>query len=131
MSQEKKLSPYRVMTSILTNYQPSLEEKLSINSFFLCRWLSNSTKAIHISNIINRYYKEIPVNIQYDFVKDTLHKDGVKYIKYAKKEEEPIKTIQNISKFYNITLDNAKQYYALMDDKEKYKFEHIYDGMED
>lgn len=131
MSQEKKLSPYKVMTSILTNYKPTKEEKLTINSFFLCRWLSNSDRAIHISNTINRYYKEIPVDIQYNFVKGVLQKDGIRYIKYAKKEEEPIKTIQNISKFYRISIDNAKQYYSLMDAQEKYKFEHIYDGMED
>lgn len=130
MSQEKKLSPYKVMTSILTNYKPTKEEKLSINSFFLCRWLSNSDRAIHISNTINRYYKEIPVDIQYDFVKGVLIEGGIRYIKYAKKEEEPIKTIQNISKFYNISIDNAKQYYSLMDEQEKYKFEHIYDGIE-
>lgn len=126
----RKLNPYKIMTSILTSYEPSKEEKQSINSFFLCRWLSNHPRSIFISNILNRYYNEIPIDKQYDFAKETLSKDGIKYIQYSKKEPTPIKTIQNISKFYKISLSNAKDYYDLMDEKEREKFEHIYDGME-
>jgi len=117
------------MTSILNSYNPTLEEKKTINSFFLCRWLSNSPKAIYISNIINRFYKEIPVPIQYDFAKDTLSKDGVKYIKYSKKDKEPEKAILNICKYYNVSIITANSYYELMDKEEKYKFEHMYDGI--
>lgn len=124
----KKLSPYKVMTSVLGNFSPTKEEKSSINSFFFCRWLSNHPRSIFISNVVNRYYNEIPTNIQYDFVKNTLQKDGIKYIKYNKKEEEPIQTIQNISRFYKISLSTAKDYFALMDDNERYKFENIYRG---
>jgi len=126
----KKLSPYKIMTSVLTSYSPTDEEKKSINSFFLCRWLSNSPRAIFISSIINRYYKEIPPSIQYDFVKDTLSRDGIKYIKYSKKEQAPEKTIENISKFYKVSIVDAKSYFDLMDDEEKNKFKHLYDGLE-
>jgi len=125
-----KLSPYKVMTSILSDYNPSKEEKLSINSFFLVRWMSNSPLAIYISNTINRYYKEMPVDKQYDFAKDTLRRDGVRYIKYTKKEENPLEVITNISKYYKVSIITAKSYYDLMDEQERYKFEHMYDGME-
>jgi hypothetical protein len=125
-NQEKK-SSYQIMVSIFNNYNPTKEEKLTINGFFFVRYLSNNAKAIHVGNVFNRYFKEIPLDIQYDMAKQTL-KGKIKYIQFAKKEKNENETIKNISKFYKINLEKAKEYYDLMPDTEKEKFKNLYNG---
>ena len=123
----KKKSSYQIMTSILSNYNPTLEEKLTINGFFFTRYLSNNPKAIHIGNVFNRYYKEIPLNIQYDLAKQLL-KGKIKFIQFPKKEKNLDIIIINISKFYKINIDKAKEYYNIMGENERLKFEKLYEG---
>jgi hypothetical protein len=122
-----KKSGYQIMTSILNNYKPSKEEKLSINPFFFIRWLSNSPKGIHIANVFNRFYKEIPLDIQYDTAKQLL-KNKIKYIQFPKKEKNENIVIENISKFYKISLEKAMEYYEIMPEKERKRFEDLYKG---
>jgi hypothetical protein len=122
-----KKSGYQIMTSILNTYKPTIKEKLTINPFFFVRWLSNSPKAIHIANVFNRFYKEIPINIQYDIAKQLL-KNKIKYIQFPKKSEENNDIILNISKYYKINLDKAKEYWNLMPEKEREYFRTLYEG---
>jgi hypothetical protein len=125
-NQEKK-SGYQIMVSIFNNYNPSKDEKLTINGFFFVRYLSNNLKAIHIGNVFNRYYKEMPLNIQYDMAKQLL-KGKIKYIQVPKKEKNEDIVIINISKFYKINLEKAKEYFDIMPDSEKEKFKNLYNG---
>jgi len=118
-------SPYQVMTSVLSNYQPSPEEKLTVNSFFLCRYLSNNPMAIHIGNAFNRYYSLIPVNIQYDMAKQLL-KGKIKFIQFPKKIKNDDVIITNISKYYKVNLDTAREYIAFMDNTERERMKNIY-----
>jgi hypothetical protein len=127
MSKIEKKSQYQIMTSILTNYRPSNDEKLKINGFFFCRYLSNDPRAIHISNVFNRFYKEIPMNIQYDISKQLL-KGKIKFIQMPKKEKETNEIILNISKYYKINLTKAKEYYLIMPENEREFFKKLYEG---
>jgi len=122
-----KKSTYQIMTSILNNYNPTNDEKLSINSFFMVRWLSNNNKAIHIGNVFNRFYKEMPLSVQYNVAKQLL-KGKIKFIQFPKKEKNIDVIIINISKFYKINLEKAHDYYDLMPDSERQKFKNLYNG---
>ncbi len=124
---EKPKTSYNIMTSVLTNYQPTPEEKRTINSFFLCRWLSNNPRSIFIGNAINRYYIELPLIQQYDIAKFMLS-GKIKYIQFPKKEKNKNKTIDNISRFYKISIETALDYYELMTDEEKDEMTEIYNG---
>ena len=121
------MTTYQIMTSILNNYNPTKSEKLSINSFFMVRWLSNSSKAIHIGNVFNRFYKEMPLPVQYDISKQLL-KGKIKFIQFPKKEKNTDIIISNISKFYKINLEKSQEYYDLMPDTERQRFKNLYNG---
>lgn len=123
----KPKTAYQVMTSILTTYKPSLEEKMSISSYFMCRYLSSNSASIFVGNFINRYYSEIPVNIQYDISKQILN-GKIKWIQLPRKDKNDNKTIDNISVFYKVSYITAVEYYNLMSDKERDRFHKIYDG---
>jgi hypothetical protein len=115
------------MISILNDYKPTKEEKKKINPFFFIRWLSNSSLGIHIAAVFNRYYKEIPIEVQYDLSKQLL-KGKIKYIQVPKKPEDESEVIQNISRFYKVSLNIAKEYFDIMDEEEKERFKNLYKG---
>ena len=118
-------SSYQVMTSVLSNYQPTLEEKRSVSSFFLCRYLSNNPMAIHIGNAFNRYHNLIPVETQYDIAKSLL-KGKIKFIQFPKKPKNEDITIKNICRFYKVNIDTAHTYFNFMPDSERLRFETLY-----
>jgi hypothetical protein len=120
-----KKSSFQIMTSVLKPYNPTLEEKKTINGFFFCRFLSNNALSIHLANAFNRYYKEIPINIQYDIAK-MLFSKKIKFIQFPKKESEDNKIIENISRYYKISIETATGYFQLMKDDEKIKFKNMY-----
>lgn len=115
------------MTSILSDYKPHYDEKMTINSFFLCRWLSNNPSAIFVGNIINRYYNEIPLDRQYDMSKQIL-RGKIRYIQFPKKTKNSEKIIDNICRYYKVSENTAWEYWNLMNKEEKEKMEIMYDG---
>jgi hypothetical protein len=123
----KEKNSYQIMISILNNYNPNKEEKNKINPFFFVRYLSNDARAIHIGNVFNRFYKEIPLSIQYDIAKQLLNKK-IKFIQFPKKEKNTNKTISNISKYYKLNLSKAQEYYNIMNEEERKRFELLYEG---
>jgi len=125
-TQNKQKSPYQVMTSILTNYNPTHEEKLSMNSFFACRYLSNNPMSIFLANAYNRY-SVIPVDIQYDVAKQLL-RGKIKFIQFPKKSKDTNDVLANISRFYKVSEDVALEYYNLMTDEVKEEFRDLYKG---
>lgn len=123
----KTKSSYQIMTSILSDYNPTYNEKLTVNSFFLCRWLSNNPNTVFVGNVINRYYNEIPLNRQYDMSKQIL-RGKIKYIQFPKKIKNSEKVINNICRYYKVSIDDAYEYWELMNTKERNKMERMYDG---
>lgn len=121
------MTTYQIMTSILTKYKPSKEEKILINSFFMTRYLSSHPGSMVVSNFINRYYKEIPVDIQYDFAKQLLN-GRIKWIQMPKKDNEDTLITTNISKYYNISTIHAVEYSKMMSKEELQWFEELYRG---
>ena len=124
----KKKSSYQVMTSILSNYEPSMEEKLSLNSFFYCRYLSGNIETSQIGNIINIYHDQLPLNIQYDIGNILVNKKKIKFIQVPKKEKHDSELVDNVCRYYKISIDNAKQYINLMNEEQKEKFKNLYKG---
>lgn len=124
---KEQLTPYQIMTSILTKYSPTLEEKLKINSFFTARYLSGHPGSVFVGNFINRYYEEVPLDVQYDVAKQLLN-GKIKWIQLPKKDKNDNKTITNISTFYKISIIGAIEYYNLMEEQEREYFNKIYDG---
>jgi len=119
---------YKTMTSIFSSHNPTKEEKEKINSFFFVRWLSNHPNAIFIGNVFNRFHKEIPIFVQYDIAKLLLNKK-IKFISFPKKivNDETQKIIENISRFYNINLSKAQEYYDIMSEQKRQYFMKLYD----
>lgn len=123
----KKMKPYEVMTSILKSYNPTYAEKMTINSFFMCRYLSNNPQSVFVGNMINRYYNEIPLDKQYDIAKQLL-KGKIKFIQPQKKEKLDSKLLENISRFYNVNLECAIEYLELMETEQIEEFKTLYDS---
>ena len=123
----KEKSAYQIMVSILNNYKPSKEEKFKVNSFFFCRYLSGSPGSVFVGNFINRYYNEVPQDIQYDFAKQLL-KGKITFIQSTKKDKNNDNVLENIKRYYKISQQYAIQYLELMDSEEREHFETLYDG---
>ena len=124
---KQKPNPYKVMTSILTTYEPTYDEKMTLNSFFMCRYLSNDYRGVVVANLVNYYYNQLPLNIQYDFAKQVLYGE-IKFIQTPKKEKLDSKLLDNISRFYKVNFDHAIEYSELMTDEDKEEFRTMYDG---
>lgn len=123
----KKPNPYKVMTSVLTTYKPTYDEKMTINSFFMCRYLSNHPRGVFVSNMINRYYNVIPLNVQYDIAKQLL-KGKIKFIQQTSKPKVDTKLLDNISRYYKINEQHAIEYLELMGEEQIEDFRTLYDG---
>ncbi len=125
------LSPFKVMTSILNNTQPTEKEILTLNSFFCCRWLSNNRFTVQMGNEINKNY-DIPINIQYKFYTDVVElsnmKKHVSFIKYSKDKQnkEFQKLMDNIQRKYKVNETVAQDYFNLMDNEEKNRIYNMY-----
>lgn len=129
---DSKLTPFKVMTSLLNNIKPTKEEKNSINSFFLVRWLSNERYTVQMANTINLYYN-IPVYCQYQFCDDYIQltnlKRRVKYISFTKEKNNANyqKLIENIQRKYKINEIQAEEYFKLMDNDQRNEIYNMYD----
>jgi len=132
MSKRAKLSPFKVMTSLLNETKPTPEEIETLNSFFLCRWFSNNPHTVAMGNMINLYYN-MPLNIQYKFCEDYIEltnmKNKVKFINASKDKQNKDfeKLMENIQKKYKVNEITALEYFELMDNDERNKIYNMYD----
>jgi len=115
------------MTSILSTYKPTYDEKLTLNSFFMCRYLSNHPQSVFVGNMINIYYNQIPLDRQYDFAKQLIS-GRITFIQNQKKEKIDTKITDNISRYYKVSEEHAIEYMELMDEVQRQKFKTMYDG---
>lgn len=131
MKQITQMTPFKVMTSLLNNSQPTEKEILTLNSFFMCRWLSNDPNTLPMGNIVNMNYN-MPLTIQYKFCEDYIAiknlKEKVSFIKSTKDKQNKDfqKLMDNIQKKYKINEIIAQDYYNLMDNDEKNKIYNMY-----
>lgn len=127
-----QMSPFKVMTSLLNNTQPTDKEILTLNSFFMVRWLSNNRHTVPMSNMINMNY-DMPLDIQYKFCRDyiamTRMKDKVKFITFSKEKQNKDfqKLMDNIQKKYKVNEVIAQEYFQLMDNEQRNKIYSMYE----
>jgi hypothetical protein len=111
--ENKVRTSYEIMKSAVDkSFEPTAEELLRVNPFFLIRYISNDPSTIHIANVLNNF-SNIPVDCQYKFVRNTTI-DKISFINYNKKEK--IKDIELIMKHYNISESLAEEYYEIIKD---------------
>jgi len=127
-NKETKMTPYKIMKSAIDNsYEPTLKEKQNINPFFLLRFVSNDPNTIYIANMLN-IYKSIPIEIQYNFIKNS-SLEKIAFINYPKKHSGyDLKEINVIKKYYSCNTNTAKDYIDILGPKrvqeiiEKYNY---------
>lgn len=120
-------TPYAVMNSAINKkFIPTLDEIKTVNSFMLCRTISNHPLGVEVANFINNAY-DIPIEVQYWFVRSTLNK--VNYISYPKKQANNDKDIEIIAEHFECNYMQAKQYYKMLPEDERnkilVKYKHI------
>lgn len=109
---------FKTMTGVLDRSKNPTEEEINkIPSYIFCRWLSGNPHTILASNQINLYHN-IPMKNQYDMVK-SVFAGKIKYIPYPKNtQEDTLKTVEYISKHFNISLEKAQEYKQLLSNEE-------------
>lgn len=118
-TKEVKNTGFAIMASaIKKDFIPSPEEIKSINSFMMCRWISNHPLGVEVSNIINNA-TDIPIETQYWLVRSMMN--NVRYIKYPKKTSDEDKDITIIAEHYKCNFLQAKQYYKILPEEERNK----------
>lgn len=117
-------SSYNLMVSIVKkDIVPRENEYEKINSFFLCRWLSNHPYGVMVSNYINTH-PDIPMKGQYWLARGAMH--GIKYIAQQKKDNTKNEEIQILSKHYKCNIELANRYYKLLPKNELQKILDMY-----
>ena len=126
-----KMTPFKVMTSLLNNTKPNTEEINTLNSFFMCRWFSNNKHSLQMANIININYN-MSLQIQYKFCEDyialTNMKSNVSFISFSKEKQNKDlqQYLENIQKRYKVNEIQAQEYYNLMDNDAREKIYNLY-----
>lgn len=124
MEAEQDRGSYQLMLSIVKKHlTPKEEEYEKINSFFLCRWLSNHPLGIEVANYIN-CNSELNIKGQYWLARSTLQ--SVKYIANQKKDALTIESIQLLAKHYKCNLELATRYLSILPTEELDKIRLIY-----
>jgi len=123
----KPLTSYQVMTSVLKpKIKPSEEEIKRINQFFFCRFLSSDKRSVQIASFFNVYYKELPIVIQYNIAKQAIS-GRISWINFSGKEKAITdKVTLNLSRFYNLSINDAIEYEKLLTKDQKDHFRTLY-----
>lgn len=95
-----------------------------IPSFMFCRYLGGHQYTIQAANIINQYYAQIPVDVQYKMVKQAFAGKGIypKMIKNTPKDT----SLDILCKHYKINREMAKEYKQFISDKQLNYLKKIY-----
>lgn len=105
-------SQYEVMTSAYKkDFIPSTNELNLLNSFMLCRWMSNNIDSVEFANFINNN-TDIPINAQYWGARSIMNK--VSYISRPQKDDKLNEYEECIRRYYNVSFDVAKQYCKML-----------------
>jgi len=105
---KEKYDLFKVITSAFNKkYEPTLEEKQKINEWVFMNYVSNSPDLIEIVNEFN--IREIPIEFQYDILKQITPKMFIKYPKKTKRDE----MFDEIIDKYKVSYEVAREYYKI------------------
>jgi hypothetical protein len=113
--QEKRTSFAIMASSVKKDFIPTLAELNTINSYMMCKWLSNHPVGIEVANFINNA-TDLPIEVQYQFVRATMH--NIRYISFPKKTSPIDDVLDIISDHYKCSYSIAKQYYKILPEAE-------------
>jgi hypothetical protein len=128
---EEKVLPKHTTWDIINSifkkdFVPSPEEFNNLNSFMLCRTLSNHPLGIEVANIINNN-SQLDIEMQYWLARSAIQ--SVKFIGFPKKDKVENENMKNVMKEYNCSEDVAKRYLKLLSEERiealKTKYTHI------
>jgi len=127
---ETKRTPYSIMkSSVDKSFMPSDEEIRKINSFFLTRFVSNDPSTIYIANTLNCYVKNIPIEAQYKFVRNSTM-DKINFINYPKQEKIiSDKDLNIIAYHYKCNLSIATEYVKILGPEKSKEIIEKYNGI--
>lgn len=114
--QEKRTGFAIMASAVKKDFVPTNEELKSINSFMMCRWVSNHPVGIEVANFLNNA-TDIPINVQYWFVRSTMH--NIRYIAVPKKNSDIDKDVDILANHYQCNYILARQYYMMLPKDER------------
>ncbi|AFR52364.1 putative clamp loader subunit [Campylobacter phage F356] len=119
-------SQYEVMVSAYKkDFIPNKNEMNLLNSFMLCRWMSNDIHSVEFANFINNH-TDIPINVQYWFARSIMNK--VTYMGRPPKEDKLNEYEEAVSKYYNISFNVAKQYCSILPKEKQEEILNMFKG---
>jgi hypothetical protein len=105
---------------------PSDEEIEKIPSFMFCIYLGGNQVTIKAANEFNKYYKEIPMHLQYKMTKQVFAGKGL-YATLPKKTPDE-NHLDNLCEHYKISRCKAKEYREFLSDEEFAYINMIYES---
>lgn len=109
---------FKVFNKIIKEKTPLTEEEYQkISPFILNRYLSGNRIGLVLADIFNTY-PNIPMKNRVDLIREVVKNEKIKYIKYPKINKEKDKYIENISLYYNVNYELAKEYYEVMEESQ-------------
>lgn len=103
---------FNAFKKILDLKELTQEDLDKISPFLMLRWLEGNPGCLQIAQFLNVYNK-IPLEAQIEFIK-SITQGRIKYIKFIKGQKVESKDLENISKFFKISLDKALLYSEFM-----------------
>lgn len=103
---------FNAFKKILDLKELTQEDLDKISPFLMLRWLEGNPGCLQIAQFLNVYNK-IPLDAQIEFIK-SITQGRIKYIKFIKGQKVESKDLENISKFFKISLDKALLYSEFM-----------------
>lgn len=108
---------FNVFKKVLNTKAEFTDEDISkVSDFVFCRWLSGNSGTLQIAQMFNYYY-DIPIELKLKVAQKIIN-GRLKFIPYPKSIKNDDKDIENVSKFFNVSLNKAKMYMEFISDDE-------------
>lgn len=108
---------FNVFKKVLNTKAEFTDEDISkVSDFVFCRWLSGNSGTLQIAQMFNYYYN-IPIELKLKVAQKIIN-GRLKFIPYPKSIKNDDKDIENVSKFFNVSLNKAKMYMEFISDDE-------------
>lgn len=108
---------FNVFKKVLNTKAEFTDEDISkVSDFVFCRWLSGNSGTLQIAQMFNYYYN-IPIELKLRVAQKIIN-GRLKFIPYPKSIKNDDKDIENVSKFFNVSLNKAKMYMEFISDDE-------------
>lgn len=108
---------FSVFKKVLNTKAEFTDEDISkVSDFVFCRWLSGNSGTLQIAQMFNYYY-DIPIELKLKVAQKIIN-GRLKFIPYPKSIKNDDKDIENVSKFFNVSLNKAKMYMEFISDDE-------------